>query len=392
MVRSAAHNSGGGRPRDRAAQRIVGALLGATGAELACLVEYAARGAHDVGAAKLGLRWYPHAEHAGADLPTSRWIERAIRHTLMTGRTTLAAGAWRSRPTLPRRPYQAIVSSAGHHAGAPHRALALLIPAYEIDVTIIAQTERAAHLLLDAPPRAGAGSEPAAPTQTPASALVGLEMQALAHQLRVPLGAASYALEALAMRHPSDWDDEDERLARITRLGIAEAQAIASGAGSAPITEQSSRIPRLGVVSVARVVRRVCELFPGARERIARAIPVGLPDVMADEGWLAQALSNVVDNAVQHTVAPIAIWASAPAGGDDRVRIAVRSFGAAFTLDQTGGQLPNTLDTPVSGARVADLGLRVTRYLVAELGGEIWIERDGHGSSDVVLALPAIIT
>ncbi|HEX9038474.1 MAG TPA: ATP-binding protein [Ktedonobacterales bacterium] len=371
--------------------QILKTLLDVTGAAAAC---YAELSAEDTSALRLATFWYPPESHPPEP---PRWVKSAIERTLASGRSTLSAGRWAAALSQPRRVYQVVVARVTQDGdSARQRALALLLPADDVDAGVIARAEEAACALADALRTPVPGVQRSEPASALASGATGPEelrgqvSRILAHQLRAPLGAARYALEALRMRRGADWDDEDDHLSLTARLGIIEAQSILRAARRLRRTEGGSLDAQLTPLALEPAIARVCDLFPHARGRLTLDIPQGLPKVMADGVWLTQTLMNVVDNAVNHTQSAITVSARAQADDKGRIQVTVRSSGADFTLDE-GVEL--ALTETQDGApnwRAKGLGLPVSRYLMAGMEGDIWIEREGEGVTVVVLALPAV--
>ena len=127
--------------------------------------------------------------------------------------------------------------------------------------------------------------------------------------------------------------------------------------------------------------------MPNARVHVVVAADV--PPVAADELWLTQILINLIDNAVKHTRSPDPVQVAVRRAAPDRVLISVIDTGAGVSLDRQ-----HEIFAPyVSGARSDDLtsqglGLSIARYFVTAMGGDMWVESDGHTGTTLSFTLP----
>lgn len=158
-----------------------------------------------------------------------------------------------------------------------------------------------------------------------------LATDSLAHDLRSPLTRLRGRIE-LALRHPPD--SERDRDALADALAQSET-AIATFDSLLKIAQAEAGMARDGFqpVDLAAVAGDAFDLYePLADERgLSMAIEVeGEATVSGHPQWLAQAVGNIVDNAVKHT----------PAGG--RIVISVRSLDHAvdLTVADTGPGIP----------------------------------------------------
>ncbi len=117
--------------------------------------------------------------------------------------------------------------------------------------------------------------------------------------------------------------------------------------------------------------------------QISVKLPDGLPDIAGDRRRLAEVLQNLLDNAIQYTLA----------GGRIILSAEVRDADVIFTVSDTGIGIPKT-DQPriferfyrVDAARSREaggtgLGLAIAKHLVEVHGGRIWVDSEvGQGS------------
>jgi signal transduction histidine kinase len=213
---------------------------------------------------------------------------------------------------------------------------------------------------------------------------------ALLHELRTPLGAASYALDAAARVYDGASSAGTAQIAQMlqtARWGVREAQSLVRWFSQLRTIAQGLPGPAVSTVAVSTIIERAVTLVPGARVHVTVAADV--PPAAADELWLTQTLINLIDNAVKHTRSSdpvqVAVRRAAPA----RVLISVIDTGAGVPLDRQ-----REIFTPyVRGARSDDLtsqglGLSIARYFVTAMGGDMWVESDGHSGTTLSFTLP----
>jgi signal transduction histidine kinase len=125
-------------------------------------------------------------------------------------------------------------------------------------------------------------------------------------------------------------------------------------------------------------------LAPVAAEKsltIRLTAPDDLPDVIADRERIAQALSNLIGNAVKFS----------PPTGEIIVRVAVLESEIVISVTDTGrgmtpDQLAHAFDRFWQSSRTdrqgAGLGLAITKGIIEAHGGRIWVESTpGSGST-----------
>jgi signal transduction histidine kinase len=214
---------------------------------------------------------------------------------------------------------------------------------------------------------------------------------ALLHELRTPLSAASHALDAVARVYDGAAQADAAQIApmlRTARGGVREAQSLVRWFSQLRTIAQGSPRPALSAVAVRTIIERAVTLVPSARVHVAVAADV--PLVAADELWLTQALINLIDNAVKHTRSSDPVQVTVRCAAPDRVLISVIDTGAGVPLDRQH----EIFGPYVRGARSDDLtsqglGLSIARYFVTAMGGDMWVESDGHSGTTFSFTLPA---
>jgi signal transduction histidine kinase len=211
----------------------------------------------------------------------------------------------------------------------------------------------------------------------------------VAHDLRTPVtrlrATAEEALGSAATLEEcrdalADCIEESDRVTTTldALMDLAEAEA-----GTMPL--------RIAPVNLAAVVRDAADLYSDVAEQKGVDLAANVPEtveVVGDRNRLAQAIANLLDNAVKYT----------PAGG--QVTIAARAIdGAArVTVTDTGSgvspdDLPHIWDRLYRGDRSRSerglgLGLSLVKAITVAHGGEVSVESAPGRGSVFTLQLP----
>jgi signal transduction histidine kinase len=185
-----------------------------------------------------------------------------------------------------------------------------------------------------------------------------------AHELRGPAAALSFAVaslrrEAGGLRRALRFESEIERM----RAGLADLDAACTG-------RRAAARPR--TVPLEQVLRRAAAGWRPPADQAGRPIDLrwdaGHAWVRADRGRLAQALGNVMANAVEHGSGPIEI--TAVRKGPRSVRVEVSN------------EMPPTVPRRRRPGRGRGLG--IASRAVREAGGTLTVEQTGAGTTATV--------
>lgn len=367
-------------------QQALNELLVETAADAAFL---AMPGVRSAGGPFSIIALYPSGEQK-ARLMT-RWIRQAVSHALESGCTMLAVGKWRAAPDGPKRSALLIVASVCNDEGAVCGALAILLPATIADSTVVALVERSAHVIRRILMRRCQIPALSSLASARTSGESGRGASVLAHELRVPLSAASYALQALAMRRTAEREGEDDQLIHTAQFGLTQAQSILRSSSQSRAIGSATAAPDLRAISLIPALERALALFPAVRSRLHLDLRDDLPSVRADEVWLTQILTNLLENALKYSWPRTPITVAARPNRPNRILITVRSFGEGFPASQRQLFARDAIGVVSLDLASKGLGLGIVRRLITGMGGEIWAESDERSAIEVMLMLPLAI-
>lgn len=207
-----------------------------------------------------------------------------------------------------------------------------------------------------------------------------LELVARAeHELRGPLTALSLSLASLS-RQPAGRYAAELLAPELDRLGLAIDDLGAARRGG-------RARPRVATVALEPLVRRAAAPWQEAARRAGTGMRLdwraGPVSVTGDRRRLAQALSNVVANAIEHGGGDIELLARRERG---LVQMQVRDSGNGFS----GGRrscAPGSNGGPAGPAADRGRGLSIARTALEEAGGRLTVASGDHGAA-VTLELP----
>ncbi len=211
-------------------------------------------------------------------------------------------------------------------------------------------------------------------------------LSSVSHDLRTPLGVITGAASTLASQesslspaHRSELvrtiEHESRRLTRLIE-NVMEITRLESG----PIVLDKNPLALEEVVGAA-----LARLGSRGSSHPVSVHLAPLPLVMADELLLSQVLSNLLENAVQHTSpgTPVSVRAwSEEQGGQSRIHVVVEDRGPGIPADREAtifDKVPEARKRPHAGL---GLGLPLVKAIVSLHGGMVWLEnRPGTGAS-----------
>jgi two-component system sensor histidine kinase KdpD len=216
-------------------------------------------------------------------------------------------------------------------------------------------------------------------------------LRSVAHDLRSPLTALSGAGNLLADNYDALTDAERKKLASdVSEEIIWLTDLVENILGMTRISEQRIVLHRQAEVIddvVGEAVKHTERLLRGRKIRVS--LPDEVVSLPMDGKLIAQAIINLLENAVRHTPPDSEIALSVEAG--DRLKVSVADTGVgvpAAIRDRIFEKFVTQDYAVVDGRRGLGLGLAICKAIVEAHGGEIHLE-DNHPSGSVfVFSLP----
>lgn len=204
----------------------------------------------------------------------------------------------------------------------------------------------------------------------------------ISHDLRNPLVPILAQLELLSMGHSLNADDR--RRLEVVRRNIAQVQRLVGDLSD--VLKLQDRNLRLipAPLDASELAREVVDLLRPLADEQGITLTVDSHDptpLEGDRDRLRQVILNLVGNALKFT----------PAGGQVNVRLQRRGAGLRLVVSDTGRGLSReerqrlflpfsqVHDPSETTERGSGLGLYISKGLVEQHGGRLWVESDGRG-------------
>jgi two-component system, OmpR family, sensor kinase len=209
------------------------------------------------------------------------------------------------------------------------------------------------------------------------------------HELRTPLTVIRGQLEVLAAQ-PDPSADEVRRVERLVQAEIARIGRLVDDLLLLAKTEQGEflRIEPIDLPAYVRELWDGVSLLGGRRFELG-PIPAGT--LRADPDRLAQALRNLVSNAIEHTAENGLVRMRVEVAANGRVRFRVEDDGPGIAVEERERIFDRFHRTDAARDRASGgtgLGLAIVRAIAEAHGGRASADRSTVGGACIELELP----
>ena len=209
------------------------------------------------------------------------------------------------------------------------------------------------------------------------------------HELRTPLTAIRGQLEVLA-RQGNPGGEEVRRVQRLVQAEVDRMTRLTEDLLLLAHTDESPFIRREPIELEAFLGSLLASADPTTNRRLSVDVhAAGI--VNADRDRLAQALRNLLRNAVEHTQPGGRIELGACESADGRVQIWVDDDGpgiAAEARDRVFDRFHRADAARARSSGGTGLGLAIVRAIVDALSGQVWATDSPLGGARLVIELP----
>ena len=219
------------------------------------------------------------------------------------------------------------------------------------------------------------------------SAMKSKFMSMASHDLSNSLMTLQVSFEMLAQSIKPD--DEQQKKLKYISNGIAQISRLIEDLVDWASIEQGKFRLETNLFDAGSLVEETV-IGPQARAA-ARGITLktilepGLPTIAADKKRLSQVLNNLLENAIRHTPKGGGVTVTAQKDGSN-VRFAVRDTGEGIAAETVGKLFQSFYQgESTSGGGRLGLGLSISREIIDNHGGHIWVESEGLGKGAAFL-------
>jgi signal transduction histidine kinase len=213
------------------------------------------------------------------------------------------------------------------------------------------------------------------------------------HELRTPLTVIRGQLEVLAAQNPPS-AEEVRRVERLVQAEIARVSRLVDDLLLLAKTEQTTFL-RIEPIDLLAWVKELWDGMSVLAQRRFELGPVPEGTLRADPDRLAQALRNLVGNAIDHTAAErVEVRMRTERVGGQRIRFLVEDNGPGIPADQLERVFDRFHRTDAARDRASGgtgLGLAIVRAIAEAHGGSVAAARSALGGARIELELPGFI-
>ena len=208
----------------------------------------------------------------------------------------------------------------------------------------------------------------------------------LSHELKTPITSLRLAAESLTGHPPAE---ARQRFAERILIETDHLAAIVANLRQLAEIEQGQLAFQVSRFEVSELVAEVAE-----RMRLDRRLEIRVPERLAvtgDRSKLAQALSNLLDNAARFSRVGSAVEVEAQVV-EGELRLSVRDHGPGISPEHWARVFERFYKVDRARSRDAGgsgLGLAITKHLALAQGGRVWTEAARDGGQIFGIAVPA---
>lgn len=205
----------------------------------------------------------------------------------------------------------------------------------------------------------------------------------VAHEVRTPLAT----IRGLVEFFQADLPESDRRREYIDRIlqGLERQNRLVEDL----LTLSHPEPETWQAVSLPGVLHEALAMLPRDRRlTVTVGDPAAVPPVRGDPVRLGQALTNLIQNALEATPTSGTITVRVEPDAGERVRVVVRNTGVGISPE-----LHERIFQPffTSKPRGTGLGLAIARQIVEAHRGSVRVESDGHSETTFIIELPVAI-
>jgi signal transduction histidine kinase/DNA-binding response OmpR family regulator len=210
----------------------------------------------------------------------------------------------------------------------------------------------------------------------------------VSHELRTPLTSIKGSLEILADERYFQVSEQQAELLEICRANVDRLESLINDILDFSKLESSRLSTNMALTDLGRVLRNAAAsletMVKSRKQRLVVEIPEEMPTMLVDEMRIVQVVNNLVSNAMKFSEEGTTITLRAEALPDGVV-VSIQDQGVGIApenLDKLFQKFSQVDSSSTRKAGGTGLGLIISKGIVEEHGGRIWVESEvGKGST-----------
>lgn len=216
----------------------------------------------------------------------------------------------------------------------------------------------------------------------------------VSHELRTPLTSIKGSIDLLLAGIEGELNQDQTTFLNIVKNNTERLIRLISDLLDLSKIESGKVVMKLRFFNLAQAVSETVDFIKSLADEkgisISKDLPLDIPEILADEDRIRQALTNLLSNAIKYT----------REGGKVQIKVEARDKEIKVSIKDAGiGIAKENIDKiferfhPVAplemGGKSVGLGLTLTKSIIELHGGKIWVESKLNKGSTFSFTLPS---
>lgn len=213
------------------------------------------------------------------------------------------------------------------------------------------------------------------------------------HELRTPLTSVQMGVHLLLEGAVGELTESQTEVLQACREDCVRLERLMRDLLDLSKLEAGENHPQLAAVRASELIMTAVERLRPQTEakglRLQITAPPDLPSVLADRGQIERVVTNLIGNAMRHTLSggKISVAATPRAG---EVVVAVADTGGGIPAEHLPRIFDKFMQVPGAPSGGAGLGLAISKQIVEAHGGQISVESEVNRGTTFTFTLPTV--
>ncbi len=224
-------------------------------------------------------------------------------------------------------------------------------------------------------------------------------VSSVSHELRTPLASVKQAISLILDKTAGEVNHEQEKMLSLAKRNVERLTRLINDILDVSKIEAGKMVLNRSPHDLCEIVEEVGQtmaLFAQSRDvQISYSAPKDLPRVHVDRDRIIQVFTNLVGNAIKFTPSQGKVSLNAadiPRGGEATtfLKTAVADTGRGIAKEDLAKVFEkfSQIGAKSTDVKGTGLGLTISRALVEQHGGQIWVESEAGKGSKFTVSLP----